>query len=302
MVLEKLGLNSPIPQNASLTVKWRRPRTFTAQTVPLVEGVTPKARTFRYDDVTATLKQYGEIIETTDVIEDTHEDPVLNDITVQAGENIGRTKEALLYAVLKAGTNIFYANGSARTDVNTAISLDRHMAVIRSLKAQKAMPITSTLDGSVNFKTTPIERGYVAVAHTDLERDLRALPGFVPTSMYGNKSTLSEHEIGAVQDCRFILSADLGPIADGGAAKLGMVSTTGTSADVYPILYFGKEAFGNAPLRGKSAVQPSIIPVGKIDKSDPLGQRGIVGWKMYHCAAILNDAWMARFEVAVTAI
>lgn len=302
MVLEKLGLSSPIPENASLTIKWRRPRAFTASTVPLLEGVTPKSRTFRYDDVTATLKQYGEVIETTDVVEDTHEDPVLNDIAVQSGENIGRTKEALLYAVLKAGTNVFYNNGSARTDVNTAITHAKHQAVIRALKAQKAMPITSVLDGSVNFSTQPIERGYVAVAHTNLEYDIRALPGFVPTSMYGNKKTLSEHEIGAVQDCRFILSPDLDPIADAGGAKGSMLSTTGTSADVYPILYFGKEAFGNAPLRGKSAVQPSIIPVGKVDKSDPLGQRGIVGWKMYFAAAILNDAWMARLEVACTAL
>ena len=106
MVLEKLGLNYPIPQNSSTTAKFRRPRTFTAVTVPLTEGVTPKARTFRYDDVTVNLKQYGEIVETTDVVEDTHEDPVLNDIATQAGENIGRTKEALLWAVLRAGTNV----------------------------------------------------------------------------------------------------------------------------------------------------------------------------------------------------
>lgn len=302
MVLEKLGFQRPIPKNSGMTVVFRRPRIFTPATTPLFEGVTPKSSTFRYDDVTMTFKQYGQVIESTDVVEDFHEDPVLKDIAEQAGENIGRTKEALLYAILRAGTSVFYQNGTTRTDVNTALTLSRHQAVMRFLKAQKAMPITSTLDGSVNFNTRPIERGFVAVAHTDLEADIRALPGFTPTSEYGTKSTISEYEIGSVMDCRFILSPDLSPWADAGGAKGSMVSTGGTNADVYPILYFGREAFAVCPLRGDNAVQPSIIPAGKLDKSDPLGQRSIVGWKMYFAAGITNDAWMVRLEVAVSAL
>jgi N4-gp56 family major capsid protein len=34
---------------------------------------------------------------------------------------------------------------------------------------------------------------------------------------------------------------------------------------------------------------------------DPLAQRGTVGWKAWQAAVILNDAWMARAEVAATA-
>ncbi len=34
---------------------------------------------------------------------------------------------------------------------------------------------------------------------------------------------------------------------------------------------------------------------------DPLAQRGSVGWKAMQTAIILNDLWMARAEVAVTA-
>ncbi|KKL70933.1 hypothetical protein LCGC14_2099990, partial [marine sediment metagenome] len=35
-------------------------------------------------------------------------------------------------------------------------------------------------------------------------------------------------------------------------------------------------------------------------KSDPLGQRGYVGWKTWHAIVILNQVWMARLEVCVT--
>ena len=35
--------------------------------------------------------------------------------------------------------------------------------------------------------------------------------------------------------------------------------------------------------------------------SDPLAQRGHVGWKTMQTAVILNDAWMIRLECAATA-
>lgn len=106
IVLGTLGMNRPMPKNKGVNIKWRRPRVFSPATVPLQEGVTPNATQFRYDDVTGVLKQYGMVIEITDVIEDTHEDPVLNDAAQQAGENVGRTVEALTYGVLRAGTNV----------------------------------------------------------------------------------------------------------------------------------------------------------------------------------------------------
>lgn len=174
------------------------------------------------------------------------------------------------------------------------------MAVTRALKAQKAMKVTQTLGAGPNYATRAVEPAYVAVAHTDLEHDIRNLPGFLPVAQYANRQAISEYEIGSCVDVRYILSPDLEPIADGGAATSTMVSTSGSVADIYPVLYFGREAYGIVPLRGKSAVEPSIIPVNQKTKDDPLGQRGYVGWKTYHTAVILNDAWMARLEVAAT--
>ena len=47
-------------------------------------------------------------------------------------------------------------------------------------------------------------------------------------------------------------------------------------------------------------MSPKVINPETIDKSDPLGQRGYVGWKMYFAALILNEAWVQRIEVGVT--
>ncbi len=303
-ILDKFGQIRPMPKNKTQTIKFRRPKIFTAATTPLVEGVTPSATQFAYEDVSATIKQYGQVVEITDVIEDTHEDPVLNDATVQAGENIGRTLEALDWGILRAGTNVFYTNGAARSSVNTPISLAKQRAVMRSLKAQKSYKITRILSASVNYGTSAIEASYIAVHHTDVEQDIRNMAGFIPVADYGNRSPVSEYELGTVEDTRYICSPDLDSFLDGGGAYAGsgtaMVTNAGTSADVYPVLYLGKEAYGIVPLRGQGSVSPTILRPGVKSKSDPLGQRGYVGWKTWHTAVILNQVWMARLETAVT--
>lgn len=302
MVLDKFGLTKPMPKNKSTTIKFRRPVVFTAKTTPLVEGVTPTADAFSFEDVSGTLQQYGQVVTITDVIEDTHEDPVLNEAAEQAGENIGRTSEALNYGVLRAGTNVFYANGSARNAVNTVITLAKQRAVTRAFKAQKAMKITKMLKSGLEYGTSAVEAGFVGIAHTDLENDIRGLTGFTPVAEYGQRTPLCPEEIGSVEEVRYILSPDLDSWADAGGAKGSMLSTSGTSADVYPVLYFAKEAYGIVPLKGEGAVSPSIIPANQKTKDDPLGQRGYVGWKMWHCCVRLNENWMARLEVAATAL
>lgn len=302
MVLDKFGLSKQMPKNKSTVMSFRRPVPMEAVTSPLVEGVTPSTSVFAYANVDVTLRQYGQVVSVTDVIEDTHEDPVLNDMSSMLGENMGRTMEALRYGVLRGGTNVFYANGSARTAVNTVLTLAKQRAVTRGLKAQKAMKISRILSASPGYETRAVEASYVAVAHTDLENDIRGLAGFTPTAEYGQRSVLCPEEIGAVEDVRYILSPDLEAFLDAGAAKGGTVSTTGTSSDVYPVLYFGKEAYGDVALKGQGAMSPTIIPVGQKTKDDPLGQRGYCGWKTWFACMRLNEAWMARLEVATTAL
>ncbi len=306
IVLNRFGASKPLPKNKADTVKFRRPIPFAAATTPLVEGVTPTAQKMAYEDVTAIIKQWGRPIEITDVVADLAEDPVLKDAAMLAGEQAGLTTEMVTYGIIKAGTNVFYANGTGRSDVNTPISLTKQRAVTRALKAQKAMKITNILSPSPAYGTRAVEASYVAVCHTDVESDIRGMAGFTPVAEYGSRQPLCPEEIGCVEDVRYVLSPELSPWADAGGAKAGavgtMVSTTGTSADVYPVLYIGRDAYGVVPLKGAGAISPSVLNPGTPSKSDPLGQRGYVSWKAYFTAVILNQVWMARLEVAVTAL
>lgn len=302
-VLSKMGATKPMPKNKADTVKFRRPVPFAVSTVPLQEGVTPTAQAMSYEDVSVTLRQYGGFVTVTDWVEDIAEDPVLQDASMLLGEQAGATVEQIIYNAVKGGTTVLYANGAARTDVNTPVTLNKQRAVTLTLKRNKARKITRILSGSPDYSTYPIEAAFVAVGHTDLEPDIRNLPGFIPLAEYGQRSTVSEYEIGSVEDVRYVLSPDLAPFTDGGAAKAGsgttMRSTTGTSADVYPLLYFGMDSFGQVPLKGAFSMSPTVVNATPSD-SDPLAQRNHVGTKYTFAALVLNEAWQARLEVAAT--
>lgn len=311
LVLAKFGQTKPLPRNKTQTIKFRRAVPYDAATVPLQEGVTPSISGTSFEDVTVQLLQWGDVHGLTDVIADTHEDPVLKEMMGLSGEQAGKTIEQVIYNVVKGGTSVFYANGASRAAVNTAISLNKQRAVTRYLKAQKAKKLTKMLSGSVNVGTSPIEACYVAICHTDLEPDIRNLTGFTPVAEYGTMKPLCPEEVGAVEEVRYISSPDLDPWADaGGTPGSSVESTSGSAADVYPVLYFGADAYGLTPLGNakdasggsNQSVTPTVINPNKPSSSDPLGQRGYVGWKTWFNAVRLNETWMCRLEVAASAL
>lgn len=316
--LEKFGQTYVLPTNSTQTAKFRRyflsgatgsagsgnPANafyIPVATTPLVEGVTPTGSKLANQDYTVTLAQYGDFVTITDVVEDTHTDNVLQQATDILGEQAALTVETLRFNVLKAGTNVFYGNAVAgRVNVVTAISLADQRRVTTGLNRQNAKKITQVIASTADFNTKSVEAAYMAVCHPDLETDIRSMSGFKPVADYGPHTTPMEGELGSVEQVRYLATTVMAPWADLGGAKGVMRSTTGTSADVYPVLYFGRDAFGIVPLKGKSSMTPMVVNP-KPSAGDPLGQRGTVGWKLWTATVILQEAYMARLEVAATA-
>lgn len=300
LCLEKFGQAKSLPANHTQAMKFRRYNTLGLRTTPLTEGVTPSSDKLTASDVTATLYQYGGLVEITDVIQDTHEDPVLKEAISVSGEQAAKTVETLRYNVLKACTNIFYANDvAARTSVITAIARADQRRVVRALERQETQHITSIVKSTPAFNTESILPAFVGITHVDMTSDIRSLTGFTSVADYG-KISAWETEIGACEDVRYLKSTIFTPYEDaGGSAGTTFLSTSGTSCDVYPVMFFGKDAYGIIALKGKFAIVPIVInPVPS--KSDPLGQRGSVSWKTWQTTVILNDSWMAVLEVAST--
>lgn len=303
LVLQPLGQAKPLAKNQGSVQTFRRYERLTAATTAITEGVTPTGSTPTVTPYQAALAQYGDYLELTDVIADIHTDPVLQEYSGMIGEQAALTVETVLFNILKAGTNLFRANGAARTDINTPYTLNLQRKAVRSLQRQLARPYTTKVSSTPNFNTENVAGGFVAAIHPDLIPTIRGLQGFQDARDY--KATWNS-ELGAVEDVRYVVSTIIEPWADGGGAKAGsgttMESTTGTAADVYPVLIFAPDAFGVVPLKGANAMTPIVLNPNVPRGGDPLAQRGSVGWKTYFTAKIINESWMCRVECAVPAI
>lgn len=320
--LERFGQTYVLPQNNTQTAKFRRyflsGATGTAgsgsgnfyipvATTPLVEGVTPAGNTLANQDYSVQLAQYGDFITITDVIMDTHTDDVLASATDILGEQAAVTVETLRFNVLKAGTNVFYANSVAgRSTVASAISLADQRRVTTALNRQNAKKITSIVASTPDYNTKSVEAAYIAVCHPDLESDLRNISSFKPVADYGPHSSPMEGEIGSLEQVRYLSSTVIAPFAGTGVATASASTLrhqdagTGDKVDVYPVLYFARDAFGIVPLKGKSSMTPMVVNP-KPAPGDPLAQRGTVGWKLWTATVILQELFMARLEVGATA-
>lgn len=321
LTIEKFGKQVPLPKNETKTIKFRRyfltngtggysgeagAYNLPLALTPLVEGETPTGTKMDYKDESVDIAQYGNWTGFTDFFMDTHPDvpPVIKEFSDILGEQAAHTKETLLFNMLKAATLKVYTNGSVRTDVNTPVSKSLFRNVVRTFKAQNMQRITSVLASTPNYNTQPIEAGYIALIHPNLENDIRELDGFIPVKHYAQGRAF-EGEIGAFEDVRFVSSTVFSAYPDAGGAKGLMLSTTGVSADVYPIIVLSKEAFSVIPLRANTStgsVPASMAVVyPKATETDPLGQRGTISWKMYHAGLITNLYGVQVIEAAATA-
>jgi N4-gp56 family major capsid protein len=320
LILEKFGQAKPLPAKSTKTIQFRRyyldstfTSTFGSDFNPheyfkgsnfdpankmLTEGVTPDATSIESSDYDATLVQYGDRSVITDVVMDTHEDPILREAVDILGEQAAVLIEKTRYNVLKAGTNVFYANDTSRAAVNTVFSLNDQRKVTRFLKRQLGKAITSAVKSTPAFGTEAIAPSFICICHPDLEPDLRAISSFVPAEKYGTMSPW-DGELGKIEDVRYLTSTIIEPILGGGAASGTNVLETNSKADVYPMLYLARDAYGIVAFKGQNALTPMVVNP-KASDSDPLAQRGHVGWKGYSATIILNDFWMVRLEVAVS--
>ena len=258
--------------------------------VALTEGVEPAGADITYSNVEVTLKQYGDFVKITDRCEDEYEDPVRQHATEQNGEQAGEIIELACWGALRGGSNVEYSNGTDRDEVNTAVNDAMIQRIERSLMAEKGKHIRKVQTGSKNYATVTVPASYVIIGHTDLLKDFQALTGWKPYDAYASQDRICNYEEGTVGKFRVILSPTVTNWADAGAAKGTMVSTTGTSADVYPFIAFADHAYGHTRLKGKGAIQPMIVQPNMPSAGDRLGQMGSVGSTSFrpHSTAMWN--------------
>ncbi len=325
-VLGLIGDTRPMPKNSGDTVIYRRwlpvnattasPNTFFADgtgdranalaTQHLSsEGATPSAETLVPQDITVTLNEYTVLFGYTKRTADLYEDDVPGAMKTQTGERLALVRELVRFGVAKGCTNKYYGGtGTSRATVNGKATLKMLRKITKGLDVQHTDKITEILSPSAKYGTSAVEASFFVFIHTDLKPDFRDMPGFVPVAKYGTMKTVSPYEFGSIEEFRIIASPELVCVQDSGAAigTTGLISTTGTSIDVYQMVVAGRDAWGDTALRGAKAIDVHDVKPGQTDKNDPTGQRGYLGASCYYNAVLLNSLHMAIAEVGASVL
>lgn len=284
--------------NANTINRW----SITAASHLVSEGVTPAAESLSYRDVNVQINQYACLYSYTDKTELFHEDDIPGDQKKQVAERMGLVREMVRYGVMKACTTVQYSGGTTRATVDEGITYNGLSLLSRTLMANHGKMKTSILAAGPAYDTSAIEAGWVCFGHTDLEHDIRQLQDFVPVAKYASRQPINEFELGSVGRYRFILSPELAPYADTGAAVLatGLKSTTGSNIDVYPLIVCAEDAVFDVALNSNFDV--THIPASQKTKEDPFGQRGYVGASFWSAALVANPGWMGVIECGVSSL
>ena len=327
-VLGKTGRQVPMPKNQSDTYVARRWLPYGATAVnantinrffqngpgdrgqavvqahQVQEGVTPAPDSIAPQDISVVIQQYGCLYGFSDKTYNLYEDDIPKEMIGQIGERVSLVNEMIAYGALRACTNQYFGGaGTSVATVNGGVALPFLRKIQKGLQANHAGMVNKMLRASPDYGTDAVSEGYTVYCHTDMEPDIRDLPGFTPTERYASGKPMP-NEVGKVERFRFITSPDLPSLQDAGAAvgATGLYSTSGTNIDVYPMIVAGQDAWSQIAVRGLSSLDPVFLPPGEKSKSDPLGQRGYAGTSWWKAVMVENQGWMAVAFVGVKAL
>jgi N4-gp56 family major capsid protein len=276
-----------IPEKEGQTLSWRKPGKLSAATTALTEGSPPAGSNLTLPEVTATVGQYGDFVEFTDKIIETGPDSYL-DITVDLqGRQAALTWETLTQTALVAGTNVTYPTGAAaRNQVSSSMPITTSQLdkAIRNLQGRHVPYLTSMIPANGGIATVPGLPGYIAIVNPTQWSALKNISGVEKADKYAHGGLLPG-EVGKYDQIRFVLTTT-GLVAAGAGAA---------SVDVQLLPIFGQNAFGVGTVKGKQ-IQRVLRNVGVSTNGDPLGQKGVAGWKSYFVAKRIDEDAIERVE------
>jgi N4-gp56 family major capsid protein len=108
----KYAIEKTLPQNFGDTINWRRFLKLDPNTTALNEGVTPDGLTVSGTSVTAVIKQYGDVMYFTDLVDLQQLDDVKREYTVELGFLAKETMDLIVRNTLVAEGSAFFAGGN----------------------------------------------------------------------------------------------------------------------------------------------------------------------------------------------
>ena len=281
LVHDQFGQKRDIPKNGGKNIEFRKFSTLPKALTPLTEGVTPTGNKLNVSTITATVEQYGDYVEQTDLLELTAVDNTIVEATKQLASQAGLTMDTVVRNEIVGGTNVMYcpkvsANGT-ETVVTSRSAIDK-TALLRVKDVFKAAAELKAMNAP------KIDGYYVGIIHPYVAYDLMQEAGnqWMEVQKYTTPENMLKGEIGCLGGVRFVESTE---------AKIWNEGANG--AAVFATLIIGADAYGVTSVNG-GGVEHIVKQKGY--GNDPLNQRSSVGWKGLKTAKRLVEEYLVRIE------
>lgn len=285
LVHNQFGDKYPIPANNGKKIEFRKYSALPKALTALTEGVTPAGNSLTVTTVEGTVKQYGDWIQLSDMLQMTAIDNNVVQATKLLSSQAGRTLDTVTREVLAGGTNVMYAPkvvDGAETEVLSRSTLTPECVLTPFV----VMRAAATLEA---MNTPKIDGSYVLIIHPYCRETLQESPGWVDVVKYKEGNNTFSGEIGKIGDVRVVTTSEAKVINDSTCP----VVEESTYYSVFTSLLLGANAYGVTELEN-GGLQHIVKQLGYGE--DPLNQRSSCGWKATSVAVRLCEEYMVRIE------
>lgn len=285
LVHNQFGDKYPIPANNGKKIEFRKYSALPKALTALTEGVTPAGNSLNVTTVEGTVKQYGDWIQLSDMLQMTAIDNNVVQATKLLSSQAGRTLDTVTREVLAGGTNVIYAPkvvDGAETEVLSRSTLTPECVLTPFV----VMRAAATLEA---MNTPKINGSYVLITHPYCRETLQESPGWVDVVKYKEGNNTFSGEIGKIGDVRVVTTSEAKVINDSTCP----VVEESTYYSVFTSLLLGANAYGVTMLEN-GGLQHIVKQLGYGE--DPLNQRSSCGWKATSVAVRLCEEYMVRIE------
>lgn len=296
LVMTQFAKKTPLPRNAgNKQVSWFRygaPSTSNIQT--LTEGTPISSgnyRTLSLTEISATLAQYGQVIELTDILSATQ----LFDSIAQSVKTNG--EDAALFFDDKCHETLITNGATERFGQGLA----DFAALSAATQSGGKIVASDMLDSATQLKINraPMLNGqYVMVSPPQVCRDLQRDSDWLEAKKYSDVKDLYKGEIGSLHGVRVVEHTN--PFVEDEVEGTRDEVDDNSDGLIYSNIVLGGEGFGCTELSGTSAYAPSVHIVNTPDKSDPLNQKIDVGFKTYFAVKELNTDYYVNLRTKST--
>ncbi len=279
LVHDQCAQKTDIPSGNGKTVEFRKVDNLSTDIAAnvLTEGVPGDGQSLSITAITAEVAQYGNYIKSTDMLELTAKDDIMDVATTACSDQAAGVMDKITRNRMHECTSSFCAAGVAALSAVTAATY---------LNPDDLFKAAARLE-SVNAPT--IDGFYVAIVHPFVAKDLMsALAGstaWTEVMKYADPSKILRGEVGHYGKVRVVATTNAKFYA------AGELSGAPSGVGIFSTIVVGRNAYGTTKIDGGGL---ELITHGKSEIGGPLNQFSTVGWKATKTAEILVDQYMVK--------